>query len=201
MYLSKVLITGSLSRNPYEIHQTLWSLFSEDREAERDFLFRVEQSDRNRADILMQSVRKPVSTRRETVVIASRCYDLHLNAGQLLRFLLVANPIKTIEDETGRKNSRGEIKKCRVPLIKEDEQRAWLHRKFASCASIQALSIDPKLPLYFRKTREDRAGKIKPVVFQGFLAVEMPEVFHELIRAGIGPAKAFGCGLLSVARG
>jgi len=52
----------------------------------------------------------------------------------------------------------------------------------------------------FRKNRENRAGKIQPVRFQGVLKVEEPEAVMELVQNGIGPAKAFGCGLLSLAK-
>ena len=72
--------------------------------------------------------------------------NLQFCNGQQLRFRLCANPIKTIRDENGRKNKKGEIKRCRVPLLKENQQIAWLKKK------------------------------------------------------GIGPAKSFGCGLLSLAK-
>jgi CRISPR system Cascade subunit CasE len=200
MYLSKVLITGVACRNPYEIHRVLWSVFPNDNGATRDFLFRVERADRNRADILLQSVRSPEISTHRAYVIACRDYDLQLQAGQDLRFLLVANPIKMINDENGRQNEKKETKKCRVPLIREEDQQAWLHRKLGSCASVRSLAIDPKLPLYFRKIREGRAGKIRPVVFQGIMRVEESQALRDLICAGVGPAKAFGCGLLSLAK-
>jgi len=62
------------------------------------------------------------------------------------------------------------------------------------------LAIDPLLPLRFRKGKEDRAGKIQPVSFQGVLNVKNPAILSELIQNGIGPAKAFGCGLISLTR-
>ena len=125
---------------------------------------------------------------------------MSLQAGQRLRFMLVANPVKMINDEGGRKNTAGESKKCRVPLVKEDDQRAWIERKLQDTASLESLVIDPVFPLRFRKGKEDRAGKIQPVGFQGVLSVKEPDAFVGLIQSGIGPAKAFGCGLLSLAR-
>jgi CRISPR system Cascade subunit CasE len=59
MYLTKILIKGSACRNPYEIHRALWTLFPENGDACRDFLFRVGHSDRDHAEILMQSLREP----------------------------------------------------------------------------------------------------------------------------------------------
>ena len=55
--------------------------------------------------------------------------NLQFRDGQRLRFRLRANPIKTIRDENGRKNKKGEIKRCRVPLLKENQQIAWLKKK------------------------------------------------------------------------
>ena len=201
MYLSKVMIHGSISRNPYEIHRTLWRLFPEDADAERDYLFRVERSSQQQAEVLMQSCREPVvRDLAGTKLIASRNYPLILKAETRLRFLLVANPVKTITDEGGRLNAKGEVKKCRVPLIHEEEWRIWLERKLADCAVLETLITEKRLPLHFRKSKGKRVGKIQPVNFQGILSVSDSSAFSELVVSGIGPAKAFGCGLLSLAR-
>lgn len=200
MYLSKILLKGPASRNSYEVHRALWKLFPEDTEADRDFLFRMEQSGRNSVGILMQSIGKPEQSSNTVQVLACREYHLSLFSHQRLRFLLIANPIKTINDEAGRKNANGETKKCRVPLIREDEQSAWVARKFQNTASFENLVVDPIHPLRFRKRKEGRVGKIQPVSFRGTLRVEKPEEMVKLVRSGIGPAKAFGCGLLSLAR-
>lgn len=200
MYLSKILIKGSACRNPYEIHRALWTLFPENEDACRDFLFRVGHSDLGHAEILMQSVRQPERSSNTAQILACKEYPLLLLPRQRLRFMLIANPVKTISDEMGRKDADGETKKCRVPLIHEEEQRDWIERKFQNAASLETVSIDPLFPMRFRKTREDRAGKIQPVRFQGVLKVEVPEAVAGLIQSGIGPAKAFGCGLLSLAK-
>ncbi len=199
MYLSKVMIHGSISRNPYEIHRALWSLFPENAAADRDYLFRVERFGQQQAEVLMQSMREPFAGNAPGVrLLACKDYPLSLNVGQQLRFLLIANPVKTINDENGRLNARGEVKKCRVPLIREEEWRNWLVRKLFGCAELQTLIAEKRLPLNFRKVKEKRVGKIQPVSFQGVLQVKDPAVFNELITTGIGPAKALGCGMLSI---
>ena len=201
MYLSKIMICGAACRNPYEIHRVLWTLFPDNPDASRDFLFRVGQSDRSQAEILMQSLREPAQSSKDARIMGCREYPLSLNAGQRLRFLLVANPVKMIDDEAGRKNADGEPKKCRVPLVREDDQRNWIERKFQDVATLETLLVDPVSTLRFRKGKENRAGKIQPVSFQGILKVEEPDAMLTIVRNGIGPAKAFGCGLLSLARG
>ncbi|MCF8054448.1 MAG: type I-E CRISPR-associated protein Cas6/Cse3/CasE [Deltaproteobacteria bacterium] len=200
MYLSRVFITGPACRNPYEIHRALWRLFPENEEIARDFLFRVGHADRLHAEILLQSETKPYHPNANARIQACKDYQLILKDGQRLCFLLIANPVKTINDEAGRKTAEGETKKCRVPLIREDDQRLWLERKFKEAATLDSLTINPMPPLRFYKTKEERAGKIQPVSFQGVLNVGNAEEFVTLVKKGIGPAKAFGCGLMLVRR-
>lgn len=200
MFLSKIMINGPACRNPYEIHRLLWRLFPEDADAPREFLFRVGHSDRNHAEVLMQSLKKPDRSSAEAKVLGWKDFPLALHTGQRLRFLLIANPIKTIIDEAGRKKEDGETKKCRVPLIREEDRQTWIERKFQEAAAFETLTIAPLCALRFRKGKEDRAGKIQPVSFQGVLNVKDPEIMKDLIHDGIGPAKAFGCGLLSLAK-
>lgn len=201
MYLSKILIIGDACRNPYDIHQTLWRLFPNTGGATRDFLFRIEHSELTRAEILMQSETMPESPSMANVkILAWKEYRLVLNPSQKLRFLLIANPIKTINDEAERKKITGETKKCRVPLIKEDDQKLWVERKFQDSVSFETFTIEPIRPIRFYKAREERVGKIQPVSFQGILNVKNVEGVKKLIEKGIGPAKAFGCGLLSLAK-
>jgi CRISPR system Cascade subunit CasE len=200
MYLSKVMISGAACRNPYEIHRVLWNLFPEDAEAKRDFLFRIERIGQQSIGVLLQSLRQPsVTASREARIVGSKPYPLQLLVGQRLRFLLLANPVKTISDESGRMNTEDEVKKCRVPLIGDEDQRAWLLRKLNSFAEVVSVSAEKRSPLNFRKSSERLIGKIQPVCYQGTLKVVNPDGFRQLVFTGIGPAKAFGCGLMSVA--
>lgn len=201
MYLSKIMINGAACRNPYEIHRVLWKLFPEDTEADRDFLFRVERAGQQQAEVLLQSWREPItSATREARLLGSKPYHLNLQSGQRLLFLLLANPVKTINDESGRLNADGEIKKCRVPLIRDEELQAWLARKLDGLAEIESVELEKRPAMSFRKASEKRVGKVQPVSFRGVLSVADPEGLKTLTLSGIGPAKAFGCGLLSLAR-
>ncbi len=207
MYLSRLLLTGEQLRNPYEVHRALWQAFPKKPDQSRDFLFRVEQRKTGQVQVLMQSHRKPESNIENVRLLAGKEVVLGLQSGGQLRFLLVANPVKTIADEQGRLDSRGEVKKCRVPLIKEEEQVEWLKRKLADAASINMVEIEKLAPLYFRKTggsgkkgTEGQRGKIQPYTFKGVLQINNADLLTLAIQNGIGPAKAFGCGLLSLAR-
>lgn len=199
MYLSRLLLTGEQLQNPYEIHRHLWSAFPETPDQARDFLFRVEQCSSRKAQVLMQSLRPPTQETTALHILASKTFELNVLEGVALRFFIIANPIKTIIDQQGRLDRKNAIKKCRVPLISENEQVAWLKRKLEGIAWVNTVDIEKQLPLYFRK--QGKPGKIQPYAFKGVLQPVDTEKFSQLIQQGIGPAKAFGCGLLSLARG
>lgn len=200
MYLSKIALSGSYARNQYQMHKGLWELFSDGPDRQRDFLFRVEQKQRGCAALLVQSGRQPLGVSDEKInVIATKAWKPEFQPEQRLRFFLHANPVKKIRDEQQRKNSRGEIKSNRVPLLDYEEQENWLIRKLYPCAEILQIDINPIEPVYFRKQKTG-AGKIQPVRYQGILSVLQPDSFSALIKNGIGPAKAFGCGMFSLAR-
>ncbi|MEA3548486.1 MAG: type I-E CRISPR-associated protein Cas6/Cse3/CasE [Thermodesulfobacteriota bacterium] len=195
MYLSKCLVTGRRPMNPYQVHQKIWSLFPNRPEAKRDFLFRVEQFSPGGQAILLQSALMPVAVKGDLVLLDQKEISYSFGEGMGLRFLLTANPTKRIRDVGGKKKNQG---KCRVPLIDEDEIRDWLVRKFTGVAQLHEMIIAGKNTLYFRK--KGNPGKIATVTYSGLLTVSDGDFFQGFVEKGIGPAKAFGCGLLSLAR-
>ncbi len=204
MYLSKIHIPWAQAKNPYQLHQALWRLFPGLEEADRGFLFRVEQQQIGvGAQVLMQSVMQAKTSEQSPAILAQREYVLNIQNGQRLRFHLRANPIKTIKDSSkGTVEKKGKIftRTVRVPLLHEEQQQAWLARKLQDFAQLETLIVQPEPVLYFRKTKEGRSGKIQTVMFDGILTVTDVKAFKHEITQGVGPAKAFGCGLLSVAR-
>lgn len=205
MYLSRLFIDFKKPKNIYQIHQDLWTLFPDQDDKTRNFLFRVEQQQAGvGATILMQSEIAPSAGNEDINLSNMREYPLTVVKNQQLRFLLIANPIKTIKDQQERKNKKGVIKSNRVPLIKEEDQQNWIERKLQASVQLDSLLIRPCSPLYFYKnnkqTSKGYGGKIVPIAFEGILTVKEPDEFIEQIKQGIGPAKAFGCGLLSLAR-
>jgi len=149
------------------------------------------------AQVLMQSSIEPVSDSRFARVLATKPFPVNFQVGQRLVFQLLANPTKCISDKQNKVNKKNQGK-CRVPLIKEEDQSVWLHRKLAGAVTIDELNIRNQTPLYFRKG--NRAGKVVPVSFEGIIEVRDVEKVNDIWRKGIGPAKAFGCGLLLVRR-
>lgn len=222
MYLSRVETPWNSVRNPYEVHRKIWSLFpAQERESRssagddrQGFLFRLEQFETGRpVRLLVQSRIAPVGA-EGLDLLGSREFSPAPSEGQRLAFLLTANPVKAIVDEQSLekpgKQARHEQKlakrpdakprppSCRVPLIKEEDQRQWLARKLAGAADLESVDILPHAPLYFRK--RNQAGKLVTCTFEGVLRVSSPELLVGLMENGIGPAKSFGCGLLLVRR-
>ncbi len=190
MYLSEYLMDAKLSVNPYEIHRELWKVFPGMPLAQRPFLFRWTKGKRgDPLRVLMLSSVEPdgIGLFAAFALLRKREFNPCFRQGQTLRFMLRANPVKCLSGE-----------RCRVPLIKEEEQVEWLKRKLSGAA--EPLDAQPvaKDIMYFRK--KGMVGKIIAVTYTGILQVKSPEGFMGLIHNGIGPAKSFGCGMLTVAR-
>lgn len=195
MYLSKVQLDWKDTRNPYDWHRALWRLFPDQPEEKRTFLFRIEkQRPGQGALILLQSSTAPIPDDAAVRVVAEpKRLDLSaLPEDIALRFRLTANVIKTIRDANDPERP------VRVPLIREEQQLEWIQRKLSDSAAIEAVTITPNPPLFFR--RKGQAGKLVTATFDGRLRVLDPRAFQDLIENGVGAAKSFGCGLLSIAR-
>jgi CRISPR system Cascade subunit CasE len=213
MFISRIEVAWEKARNPYDLHRAVWTLFPGQEKEPREkldeprqgFLFRVEESRTGRSSrLLVQSQIEPLAKGQGAWSLGTREFDPKPSEGQRLEFLLTANPIKTIIDQdyaakAGKKpNKRGEFK-CRKPLFLEEEQIAWLNKQLAYCAVVESVSVQPHPLLFFRDKRKNN-GKLLTVTFQGLLSVIEPAVLRDRLRNGIGPAKAFGCGLLLARR-
>lgn len=139
VFLSRVEVPWEVARNPYDFHRQLWRLFpgeaNEKRKTNEDprhgFLFRVEDHQPGKgARFLVQSHRKPEAA-TGLVLVGTREFHRQPAAGQPLFFV---------------------SEKCRVPLIKEDEQIAWLARKLAGAATVEAATVLRHPPLYLNES-------------------------------------------------
>ena len=206
MILSRAEIPWSTAKRAYEHHRCLWRLFPDQPPESRHqhdeqrsgFLFRIEDSRPGQpARVLVQSSVRPTPA-DGVALIGSREFDPKPSPGQRLAFLLTANPVKTIKDAQMSDKPGKRRDTCRVPLITEPAQIDWLKRKLADAATINAVSVLPHQPVFFR--RGNRGGKLVLATFEGLLTVVDPTRLRGLLENGIGPAKAFGCGLLLVRR-
>ena len=203
MYLSRVRLMPGRLDNAWQWHRALWTLFPGIERKPNEsapFLYRMERMNLAQgAEVLVQSAIEPQQLSERAQLLAVRQFDPHPREGQVLAFRLTANVTKKVRDKDNPE------RKIRVPLIKEEQQQAWLERKLGEAASaIRNLHIQRHPPLYFRKRR--RPGKIVIVTFEGELVVGDAQALMRLLKGdasqppGIGPAKAYGCGLMLVRR-
>jgi CRISPR-associated protein Cas6/Cse3/CasE, subtype I-E/ECOLI len=152
------------------------------------------------ASLKLQSACLPQAVSNELLLLKGpKEIHFELKSGGRYRFMLCANPTKRINDKDGKTENQGKV---RVPIIDEAEVIAWLKRQFEGSAEIDALELNQKNLIHFRKTEEGQVhfGKIQTVTFLGILTVINSELLLGKITEGIGPAKAFGCGLLTLAK-
>lgn len=131
-----------------------------------------------------------------------------LMTGVHLSFRLLANPIarsRTGERSTGVDGSRGHARFHRRCLLNEEEQRAWIMRKgerggFRPLFTVLTPSAGPGGQAGTISHERKRSIPHVGVRYDGVLEVTDPAVFLETLQSGIGSAKAFGYGLLSIAR-
>ena len=210
LYLSRLILnprSKAVQRDlndPYEMHRTVMNGFPDDlpRDEER-VLHRLDQDHRrNRLSLLVQSQGEPDwGSLPEGYLMpldpldpvadnpAVRTFEPVLHAGQVLSFRLVGNPMKRLGKSAGKDKGK------RVGLYKTEEQVEWLAKK-GKCGGFQLLSV---LPSQESVAQSKRLPKLLTVQFDGQLQITEPEAFHQTLANGIGRAKAFGCGLLSLA--
>lgn len=147
-------------------------------------LFRVEAP-----MILLQSKLAPVDTRIPAGYKVTATKDISnvyssFTPGKECRFRLEAN-VAYRDSETRR----------RRPLETDAEHEEWLFRRGTQGGfEILDYGMESLPPIYARR------GQFHAVRFDGVLKVKDVASFTKILTDGVGPAKVYGCGLLSVGR-
>jgi CRISPR system Cascade subunit CasE len=110
---------------------------------------------------------------------------LSLRTGASYRFRLNANPTTT--DSTGRRRA----------IPDPPNQTLWLTRRLAGAADVKQVSVTA--PVTRTGNREEATVTHRAVTYSGVLTVGDADQFRHLIATGIGPGKAYGHGLLTIA--
>ncbi|MBE0521677.1 MAG: type I-E CRISPR-associated protein Cas6/Cse3/CasE [Candidatus Methanoperedenaceae archaeon] len=200
----------------YQIHRVLWSLFADDPQRKRDFLYRYEKSE-NLPTFYCVAERIPEDM-NGVWNIESKHYEPILHVDQRLSFSLCANPIRTKRDDDKKQhrhdvvmNAKNQLKQEGIPRGKWQSEAEivqkhgfeWLARKgeqYGFRVSEQEVRADGYHQERFYKARGKHIVNISTIDFTGLLTVTDPERFKDALYGGIGPAKGFGCGLLMVRR-
>lgn len=200
--------------NAYREHQELWRLFELDPDADRDFLYRRE--------LLPDALQYFVVSQREPVVpnnswrIETKPYHPKLTSGQKLAFQIRVNPVVTKKNTDGKSRRHDVVmdRKMEIgyqelagterpPMAEIIQQTAegWLQKR----AENHGFTVEPKAiraEAYQQQLASKKGGKT-PIRYStlditGVLTVADTQLFNSSLLYGLGPAKAFGCGLLLV---
>ena len=188
-------------------HGLIWSLFSDDPQKERDFLFRETRE----GHFLIVS-HNPPKFDDNIWEIKTKPYQPSVQNGQRFGFALRVNPTKAIKIEGYEKSKRIDVlmhakKQNGGKLSLEDREEIgleWLAQKLAregaklekefsqilQYSNAKLLRKDPNLP------PKERFATFSFIDVEGVLEVTDANLFQNTLLNGIGHGKAFGLGLL-----
>lgn len=206
--------TRKLLGSPHAMHAAVLASFPPDRGAQPGdgaengrVLWRIDQAD-HRTVLYISSPERPDCTHlvEQTGWPTQPEWDTRdyrrlldrLGKGQMWAFRLAANPTKSTRLAAGRRSQR-------VGHVTVEQQRAWLLERAAGWGFTvpEAGGGGPAVLVTGRRVRTFRRGdsqvELSTVVFDGRLVVEDPSAFRRAMIRGLGPAKGYGCGLLTLA--
>lgn len=194
MYLSRLSLNAtrtalSWSANPYRVHQRLLLAFSQ----EPRLLFRVEENGERR-QILVQSRSQPdwaaaFAGLHVLQNVEWKPFDLCFASGQVYAFRLLANP--TVK----RAGSR-------LGLLHEEDQLDWLARKMSTAGAVVLAGQVRSSHLQHSEknlAKDSTAQTHLAVLYEGTLRASQPDLLTKAVENGVGSAKGYGFGLLSLA--
>lgn len=211
MYLSRLKldprsrVTRTLAFDPYLLHQAVFRAFPDageggpgrvlyrtdvSRDGQTSLLVQSEKApDWQRADLLTQCLEEPMEKPKDYSALLTK----GLKPGQSLCFRLRANPTVKKKAE-GKKNGR------RMGLLREEDQIGWLSRK-AKEGGFALLSCWATAEGVVAGGEGAKNEKLRhyAVRYEGALKVLDAQKFMETVARGVGSAKGFGFGLVSIA--
>jgi CRISPR system Cascade subunit CasE len=223
MYLARLFLnpTERVVRfdvvNPEGLHKTVMRLFPNDLGPEprkaHSVLHRLDESPGGPCMLLVQSRSRPDMASLQPHYLMNLAHDPDLaffgitenpsirdvadersaiTAGDRFVFRLKANTTKKVGTKSGPDGKR--VHGQRVPLRGEEACVEWLRRH----AEVAGFTLgDVRVRELEARGREVR---LAGAIFDGVLEVKAPSSFLKALETGIGPAKAFGFGLLSLSR-
>jgi CRISPR system Cascade subunit CasE len=203
--------------SPEGLHKTVMRLFPMNTAAEprkaHGVLHRLDESRDGRLMLLVQSRAKPNTSTLPAGYLADlsdvpALVEAGISANPSVRsvdeergriaakdrfvFRLKANTTRKIGTRSGPDGKR--VHGRRVPVRGDDARLEWLKRH-ATAAGFDVMGVRVS-----EVAARGRHVRLAGAIFEGILEVEDPVRFREALETGLGPAKAFGFGLLSIAR-
>lgn len=212
-----VMALGSL--DPYGQHQAIWHLFDLPPKEVRTgqpvpFLFRAEQL--NGLPLLYVLSEQCPQDRLALWRIESREFTPDIRVGDRLGFKLRANPVVSRSAEKGQRGKRHDVvmdakqrmgwkslpeaDRPSLAYLAYEAGACWLRERQENIGVVlneAALRVDG-----YRnwRQRRDKDITLSTLDFEGELTVMDSVRLVAALQRGIGPAKAFGCGLLLLRR-
>lgn len=216
MYLSRVELnpyrreTIHALGSPQIMHAAVMSSFNSFDGADADrILWRVDRVGPS-TYVLVQSRRKPdfhhiveQFGRPESGCMGETIdYDNFLSGlitGETLRFRLQANPVRSVSSISS--GPRGKV----VPHVTVEQQKNWLvDRSVRLGFDLPESDGSRCFDIVSRNCQRFRHGNgnitLNTTTFEGILTISDADVFRNTLICGIGRAKAYGCGLMTVIR-
>lgn len=221
MYMSRLRLTGRdakrvLAGGEYRHHQALWALFSDSPERRRDFIYRRMEGEPGLVFLAVSA--RPPSDPFGAWAVQTKEYAPALEPGDRLRFSLRANPVRTGRNANGkparfdvvmdRKRALREkgVEPVEMPSQAQIAQKAgvdWMasrQEKIGLEIESNGLRADGYRILEMPRGQGKSKVRIATLDFEGVCRVIDPDRLQKALFEGIGPAKAFGCGLLLIKR-
>jgi CRISPR system Cascade subunit CasE len=208
--LNALLLPANAGDRTDAHHRLLWTLFADDPDRRRDFLWREDRE----GEFLVLSARMPVPNdlfdRVETKAFAP-----NLSKGDRLSFVLRANATRSKKGGSGAQGQRVDVvmdalftlppanRAAQRMVTAQTEGTAWLGRQ-QDRNGFHLLSCDVTdyavhaLPGHRgKRSHQPQFGILD---FHGEMAVADPVALLRMLTQGLGRAKAYGCGLMLIRR-
>lgn len=206
--LTRVLINPAtrggrrLLTQPQAMHAAVRAAFPPDIASDGRVLWRVDQHEHQHTLFIVGPEEPDRSVITDQAGWPSRPGDTadysrflsQLRTGQEWVFRLTANPVRSLPANGGK---RGKV----VPHVTPEQQLAWLDG-VAERHGFRVLqgAVTRRRDLSFTKSRGGPRVTLRTAQFDGSLQVTDPEELRRTLAQGIGRGRAYGCGLLTLAR-
>ena len=205
--IAPLLLPPEASARAAAAHRLIWSLFAEDPEAARDFLWREDAQ----GTFYILAQRVPAAS--EIFDVETKEFVPALAAGDMLRFSLRANATRACKAPGAKRGTRADVvmaalkplspadRSAQREAVIEEAGAAWLRNQGEKHGF--ALTTEPRVDGYEQRRIKRAAARdiqFSVLDFDGVLRVTEPEQFLMALAQGFGHAKAFGCGLMLIRR-
>jgi CRISPR system Cascade subunit CasE len=123
-----------------------------------------------------------------------------LQNGQRWRFRLRANPVRSSFKDIDEKTGRGKI----FAHVTREQQKQWLLKRAEGHGFVvkpeEFAVVHTDWKKFCKSTQGQHQVVLRTATFEGVLTIADAGVFRNALISGIGRAKAYGCGLMTIMR-